>query len=470
MCKFHFLAVNRCKGYMLTRRCRNIPLVLSIWFSNNAGKNSDKHLMSTLPYHFNKRIAIAVIVGNTLAWADFALYAYFSPILSSVFFPFTNNATAYILYFIIFALAFLFRPIGSAIAGSFADRHGRKNTLLATVIITSVITALIGFLPSYNAIGFLSPFLLAVLRILQTMAVSAEPTNSGSLLIEYSAPEKKGFITSCVMVGIFLGFFLGIFSFLLISYYFTATQINIWGWRIPFIGSLLIGALVAWFLMGTKESPIFLQKKAEAKLTKNPLRESFKHYKKGMFFAFGYSLMMAVANYFLLGFIPNFLTQILGLSLKVSNLLITLSLFFTVILIPFMGYLSDKVGRRPVIAAGAVGFIVFSYPMLWMIVSGKLLLAMLALIIYGVLLAPVAAVVSAAIAEMFPFAVRCTASTVGYNLALTIFGGTTPIIAESLVTSTHDMYSPFWFISIIALIHLLFVFFSKETKDRDVAI
>src|SRR3989338_6819907 len=127
MCKFHFLAVNRCKGYMLTRRCRNIPLVLSIWFSNNAGKNSDKHLMSTLPYHFNKRIAIAVIVGNTLAWADFALYAYFSPILSSVFFPFTNNATAYILYFIIFALAFLFRPIGSAIAGSFADRHGRKK-------------------------------------------------------------------------------------------------------------------------------------------------------------------------------------------------------------------------------------------------------------------------------------------------------------------------------------------------------
>lgn len=421
-------------------------------------------------YHFDKRIGIAIILGNTLAWADFALYAYFSPILSRVFFPFTSNANAYILYFIVFALGFFFRPIGSAIAGMYADRNGRKNTLLATVIISSIITILIGLLPSYEAIGFLSPLLLTILRIMQTMAVSAEPTNSGSLLIEHASPNKKGFITSCVMIGIYLGFLLGIFSFLLISYYLKKDDIIAWGWRIPFIGSAVIGAVVALFLATAEESPLFLQKKAEGKLPKAPLRDAFRRYRKPMFVAFGYSLMMAVANYFLLGYIPDFLNSTMGLSLLQSNLLITLSLLITVLIIPFMGYISDKVGRRPIIAAGALGFVIFSYPILWLMASGKIVLIAVGLIIYGIILAPVAAVVSTALSEMFPFEVRCTASTIGYNGALVLFGGTTPIIAQLLVRFTHDIYSPCWYISIIAFIHLLFVITSKETKDQDVSV
>jgi MHS family proline/betaine transporter-like MFS transporter len=419
--------------------------------------------------HSNTRIGIAIILGNTLAWADFALYAYFAPVLSHVFFPFTTNARAYVLYFIIFALAFFFRPIGSAIAGVFADRNGRKNTLLGSVIIISTVTALIGCIPSYNQIGFLSPFLLAIGRILQTMAVSAEPTNSGSLLIEHASPGRKGFVTSCVVIGIFLGFFMGIFSFLIISYFLTPAQVTAWGWRIPFIGSLVIGVVVVWFLAGTAESPLFLQKKAQNLLSKTPLRDTLRTQKKAVFMTFGYSLMMAVSNYFLLGYIPTLLSQE-GLSLKLSNLFITISLFFTVILIPWMGMLSDKIGRRPVLAAGAIGYVIFSYPMLWMMSTGKLSMIILALIIYGIILAPVGAVLATAIAEMFPIAVRCTASTLGYNAALVLFGGTTPIIAELLVKYTHDNYSPFWFLGIIAFIHLLFILFSKETKNSDISL
>lgn len=157
---------------------------------------------------FNKRIAFAIILGNSFAWADFALYAYFSPILTKVFFPDTNYSTALFLYFSVFAIGFVFRPIGSLITGSWADRYGRKNTLMITIIISAITTALIGCLPPYASIGAFSTILLTILRILQTMSISAEPTNSGALLIEYAAPNRRGLVASCVMVGVFLGFFL----------------------------------------------------------------------------------------------------------------------------------------------------------------------------------------------------------------------------------------------------------------------
>lgn len=416
------------------------------------------------------RIATAVILGNTIAWGDFALYAYFSPILSRVFFPFTTAAKAYILYFIVFALGFVFRPIGSAISGVIADRHGRRNTLIAIVALSALITTFIGCIPSYNTIGFLSPMLLTVLRILQTMAISGEPTNSGSLLIEQAPPHLKGFFTSCVMVGIFLGFLLGIFSFLLITTNFSIEQITAWGWRIPFISSFVIGVIVTRFLFGTKESPLFLKKKAEGELDKNPLLDSLRNFYKPIIVVFGYSLMMAVSNYFLLGFIPNLLYDHQHLNLNLSNLFITISVAISVILIPAMGWLSDQIGRRPVIAAGGLGFGILSYPILLLLTSGKTSNILIGLIIYGIILAPAAAVVPAAIAEMLPFRVRCTASTIGYNLALTLFGGTTPIIAEVLLNKTQKIGSVAMFITAVAVVHLLFVLFSKETKDKNIAI
>lgn len=415
---------------------------------------------------FDKKIAAAIILGNTLAWGDFSLYAYFSPVLSHVFFPFASNAEAYILYFIIFALGFMFRPIGSAIAGTYADKKGRKNTLMASVVITALTTAAIGCLPSYAKIGFFSPLLLTLLRIIQTMAISAEPTNSGSLLIEHAPPEKRGFISSCVMIGIYLGFLVGIFAFLIISECFTIEQIADWGWRIPFILNLVIGIFVVWILNTTHESPVFLAKKAKGQLPKNPLKLAFQKYKLPMFISFGYSLMMAVANYFLLGFIPNFLDVNIGYNLKLANLFITLSLMITVILIPFIGYLSDKTGRKPILLVGGIGFVLFSYPIMSLMMTGKTEFIAIALIMYGIILAPVGAILSVALSEIFPFEVRCTASALGYNAALVLFGGTTPIFSQLFIHFTGQLNSPALYIALIGVLHLIFVWFSKEPQKQ----
>jgi|GEM_PF-1184370 len=300
------------------------------------------------------------------------------------------------------------------------------------------------------------------------MSVSAEPTNSGSLLIEYADPKRKGFVTSCVMVGVFLGFLLGIFFFYIISSFTSAETFSMWRWRLSFIFFALLGIIMVVVLLYTEESPLFLQKKAEGKINKHPLQDAFDRYRLSMFIAFGYAIMMAVANYFLLGFIPDFLNHTLKMPLNIITLAITIGLVITVILIPLAGMLSDYIGRRAVMAIGAIGFVIFGYPMMLLLTSRQPLLVILALSVYGFFLAPVAAVLPAALAEMFPFEVRCTAGALGYNLALVLLGGTTPIIAEILVKNTNNLFSPFYYITAVALIHLMFVLLSKETKNKDV--
>lgn len=420
------------------------------------------------PQKFNRRIGVAVILGNTAAWADFALYAYFGTVLSKRFFPFSNYSEAYISYFIIFAIAFLFRPIGASIAGGFADRRGRKNTLLATVIFSSLTTTIIGCLPSYAEVGIWSPILLAIFRILQTMSVAAEPTNSSALLLEYSADNRRGFITSCVMTGVFLGFLLGIVLYLLVSAFMTDAQVAEWGWRIPFLISLPVGAVVAQFLYHTEESPVFLERKKNNHIAAHPLRLVSQKYKMTVLVAFGYSIMMAVGNYFLVGFLPSYFVHNIHLSLVATNVYISIALVVSIILIPLMGYWSDVHGRKPIIALGAIAFIVFSYPMLYLINTGHEGLIITAMIIYGIALAPTAAVMATAIAEMFPFEARCTGTAIGYNVALVLFGGTTPIISEALLKYTNNSHLIFWYISLTAIIHLIFIIVSKETYKNSI--
>jgi len=417
----------------------------------------------------SSKLIVAVIFGNTIAWADFALYAYFSPILSKVFFPFASYSTSIALYFLIFAVGFVFRPIGGIVSGAFADKHGRRNTLLATVIISSLCTAAIGFLPGYDDIGAISIVLLLLIRIVQTMAISAEPTNSTALLIELGHDERRGFISSSVMSGVFFGFTVGILSFFLITLQLTEAQITSWGWRIPFVSFLVIGMVVAFLLTKVDESPIFLEHKNKGEIIKNPIRTAFSTQLSSLVLSFGYGIMMAAGNYFLLGFIPNFLTHDMKLSLVEANLAILIALMVTTALIPVCGIISDKVGRRPIMVFGALMYIGASYPIFYLLTQGTVLYAIFALMIYGVALAPTAAVLTTAITEMFPFETRCTGGAIGYNVALTIAGGLTPLICQWIYKWTGDVYSLVYYFTLIAVVHLLFVISSKETKNNSVS-
>lgn len=449
-----------CNSLIRTERVPNVMDDPTLTDENVAAAGSKK---------VNSKLVTAVVLGNTIAWADFALYAYFSPILSKVFFPFASYSTSLALYFLVFAAGFVFRPIGALISGAYADKHGRRKTLLATVIISSVCTALIGILPGFDKLGYLSIGLLLLVRILQTMAISAEPTNSTALLIELGHNDRRGLISSSVMCGVFLGFSIGILSFYLITVKLTETEIALWGWRIPFISFLLIGLLVAVLLNTVDESPVFLAHQQAGDITENPIKSSFMTQVHSLVISFGYGIMMAMGNYFLLGFMPSFLSHNIGFSLEQANLAILVCLLITTALIPVCGWISDRVGRRPVMATGAILFILTSYPIFSFIAQKDLTYTIIGLAIYAVALAPTAAVLTTAITEMFPFALRCTGGAIGYNIALTVAGGLTPLICQKIYDFTGDIYSLVYYITLMALIHLLFVLFSKETKNNSVS-
>ncbi|MGI9283473.1 MAG: MFS transporter [Endozoicomonas sp.] len=343
-----------------------------------------------------------------------------------------------------------------------------KKTLLATVVISSVCTALIGILPGYDQFGYFSIVLLVIIRIFQTMAISAEPTNSTALLIELGLNKHRGLISSSVMCGVFLGFSVGILSFYLITVELSDEQIHLWGWRIPFLSFLVIGLVVAYLLMKVDESPVFLAHQKSGEITKNPIKASFVNQMSSLFMSFGYGIMMAMGNYFLLGFVPSFLSHSTHLSLKETNLAILVSLLISTLLIPVCGFISDRVGRRPVMAFGAILFILISYPMFFFIAKGELVYTMIGLAMYAVALAPTSAVLTTAITEMFPFETHCTGGAIGYNIALTFAGGLTPVICQQIYRLTGDIYSLVYYITLLALTHLLFVIFSKETKNNPV--
>jgi MFS family permease len=318
-------------------------------------------------------------------------------------------------------------------------------------------------------LGVVSIILLFLIRIGQTMAISAEPTNSTALLIEFNqSADRRGLISSSVMSGVFLGFVLGILSFFLITTRLSDAAIASWGWRIPFISFLVIGGFVAWLLNSVEESPVFLKHRQNDNLTSRPVATSVKTQMGLLFISFGYGIMMAMGNYFMLGFMPSFLTHDIGLGLEAANLAILVSLIVATLLIPICGLVSDRVGRRPVMAFGAGLFILVSYPIFYLINTGSLFNVIVACIIYGIALAPTASILTTAIAEMFPFATRCTGGAIGYNAALTIAGGLTPIICQAIYRWTDDIYSLDYYITLLAIIHLLFVLMSKETKNNKV--
>jgi len=222
------------------------------------------------------------------------------------------------------------------ISGAFADRHGRKNTLLVTVIVSSICTTAIGLMPGYDSLGIGAIILLLVIRIGQTMAISAEPTNSTALLIELNpSVRRRGLISSSVMSGVFLGFVLGILSFFLTTTRLSETAIENWGWRIPFLSFLAIGGLVAWLLYSIDESPVFLKHKQANNLVENPIKTSFTTQLGLLFISFGYGIMMAMGNYFMLGFMPSFLTHDVKLSLEGATFAILISLLVATVLIRF---------------------------------------------------------------------------------------------------------------------------------------
>jgi MFS transporter, MHS family, proline/betaine transporter len=411
-----------------------------------------------------RRTAIlAGVIGNVLEWYDFAVYGYFVPVISQLFFPNQTPLVSLLLTFSVFGVGFIMRPVGSLIFGQYGDRHGRKRALSAVILLMAVSTFAVGLLPTYASIGILAPLLLVLARLAQGLSGGGEWGGAAAYLVEYALPRRRGLTGSWQQVSVGGGFLLGSFTAAMLTTWISPENMLAWGWRIPFLLGVVVGVVGAIMRWRLDDTPKFAELASQGQVARSPLVEAFTTYRKPTLLAFGITLHNTVGYYAVLIYLTTWLTNIVKMPRHTALWIGTVSLLAFVIVVPFMGALSDRIGRRPLFIASCAGYVVLAYPLFLLASTGVPAYALIAQLILVVLLALYAGPGPAVYCELFPTKVRYTALSVGYNIPVAIFGGFAPFIATWLIQSTGNPLSPAFYVIAASLATLVTMIWVKET-------
>jgi MFS family permease len=302
-----------------------------------------------------RRVIFASSLGTVFEWYDFYLYGSLAAIISKQFFSGVNPTAAFIFALLAFAAGFAVRPFGALVFGRLGDLVGRKYTFLVTILIMGMSTFIVGVLPSYARIGIAAPVILILLRLLQGLALGGEYGGAATYVAEHAPGGKRGAYTSWIQTTATLGLFLSLLVILGCRLWLGTDRFEAWGWRIPFLVSLVLLAVSVWIRLKLNESPLFQSMKAEGKASKAPLRESFAHWPNAKYVLialFGLTAGQAVVWYTGQFYTLFFLTQTLKVDAQTANLLIAASLLLETPFFLVFGALSDRIGRKPIIMAG----------------------------------------------------------------------------------------------------------------------
>ena len=312
-----------------------------------------------------RKIIFASSLGTVFEWYDFFLYGALATVLSKQFFAGVNDTTAFIFALMAFAAGFLVRPFGALVFGRLGDMIGRKYTFLMTIILMGLSTFAVGLLPTYASIGIAAPIMLVVLRMLQGLALGGEYGGAATYVAEHAAPGKRGFNTSWIQSTATLGLLLSLVV-VLSCRYLTGDQFEVWGWRLPFLLSIVLLGISTWIRMSMHESPAFVKMKAEGNTSKSPIRESFgkwENLKIVLIALFGINAGQAVTFYTAQFYVLFFLTQMLKIDPAQANMLLIISVIIGAPFFIFFGWLSDKVGRKPILMLGLLLATVLYFPL-----------------------------------------------------------------------------------------------------------
>lgn len=378
---------------------------------------------------------VSSIMGSLIEWYDYALYGTAAALVfGRMFFPSFSPAAATVATFGTFAVGFIARPIGGLVAGYYGDRIGRKSTLVLTLMTMGFATTAIGLLPTYESIGLWAPALLIFLRLVQGFAVGGEWAGAVLMAVEYAPPGRRGLYGSLPQTGVSGGIVLGTAAFALMSSFMSEDSFIAWGWRIPFLISILLAGLGLYIRFTVGESPIFAKVHGTHSGAKSPLSEVIRLYPKEVLRAVGSRCAEAGNYYIFTVFILVYAVDHAGMSRRDVLLCVMAGALANVIAIPFWGALSDRIGRRPVIIFGALFMAVSTYPFFMAADTGLPLVLGLALVVvlgigHGAVYGPIASF----LAEFFPVRIRYSGMSIGYQTASVTLGGLTPLIASSLI-------------------------------------
>lgn len=410
----------------------------------------DKHLKNT-----NIKAIVASVVGNAMEWYDFVIFGIFATILSQLFFPRNDDRVGLLLALATFGVGFCSRPIGGLFFGLYADKNGRKSALQLVILLMTIAVAIIAFAPVYKSIGIFAPLLIVFGRLLQGFATGGEFSTSTSFLIESSPPERRGLYGSLQMAGQAVSILIGTLVGIVITSFFTPEQIHSWAWRLPFIGGLLIGPVGYYIRTHLPETTAFEHTNHDHKITEL-LGFLIKSYPSRLLAACGTTISATVYFYVILIYMPTYGKTELGFSLEQAFEAQAPGLVMLVLLTPIAGYLSDKVGRRPLVWASNSLFLLLSYPLFKYLIETRSLES-LALVqsAFCISLSGVFGVLSTVLAEQFPTKVRSTGLALPYNIAVMIFGGFAPMIVTWLIQVLGTPLAPAYYLIFGASIGLL---------------
>lgn len=411
-----------------------------------------------------RRVVAASFVGNFVEWFDYAVYGYLAATISTVFFPETDPTNALLLTFAVFAISFLVRPLGGFFWGHIGDRIGRRTALSYSILLMSVATFAIAFLPSYAAVGLLSPVLLLLVRVVQGFSASGEYAGASSFLVEYAPEGRRGLYAAVVPASTAAGLLFGSLLAALLTAVLSDSQMHDWGWRLPFLLAAPMGLIGRYIRHRLEDTPAFRALEQEEEVAPTPIMEIFHTHGRVLVLALGAALLNAVAFYVLLSYMPTYLSEELGFGDTESFLATTIALATYIGFIFIAGMASDRWGRRTMLSLASVLFIFLTVPAFALLDGAGFLTIVFIQIALGALLTLNDGTLPSFLAEMFPTRVRYSGFAISFNLANAIFGGTAPFVATLLISTTGSNLAPAWYLVLAALVSLAAVLASTETS------
>ncbi|MDB6143148.1 MAG: yhjE 1 [Pseudomonas sp.] len=413
------------------------------------------------------RVAVASFIGTAIEFYDFYVYATAAAlVIGPVFFPQTDGSAQMLLSFLTFGIAFIARPLGSALFGHFGDRIGRKSTLVASLLLMGICTTLIGFLPGYATIGFWAPTLLCVLRFGQGLGLGGEWGGAALLATENAPPGKRAWFGMFPQLGPSIGFLAANGLFLTLAVTLNDEQFRTLGWRIPFLLSAVLVMVGLYVRLKLEETPIFANAMARHEQVKMPIVELFSQYWRPMLLGAASMVVCYALFYISTVFSLSYGVASLGYSRQTFLGLLCFAVLFMALATPLSAWASDRFGRKPVLIVGGVLAILSGFTMEPLLTHGTTwgvaLFLCIELFLMGVTFAPMGALLP----ELFPTRVRYTGASAAYNLGGIVGASVAPFFAQKLVA----MGGLSWvggYVSAAALLSLIAVLCLKETRERD---
>lgn len=309
-----------------------------------------------------RKAITAGVIGNVLEWYDFGVYGYLVPTISQLFFPSGDPVVSLLSTFAVFGVGFVMRPVGSVLFGIYGDRHGRRKALSTVVFVMALATFAMGLLPTYGQAGVLAPVLLVVVRLFQGLSAGGEWGGSTAYIVEFAPPARRGFFGSWQLVGVGGGFLLGSLTAALLNAALPQADRLAWGWRLPFLFGIAVGAVGFYLRWRLDDTPKFTEIEKQGAVAAAPLGEALRQYPRETLLGFGVTLRNTVAYYIALVYLTSYISSVGKLSQSMALWIGTSCLAVFVFLFPIMGWLSDHVGRRPLLIASSIGYAVLGYP------------------------------------------------------------------------------------------------------------